>query len=315
MTTWAIAGAAFTPDDARAETFKSTNGGRGVTLPPDLKVNALPVAGTSVRIVPGGATLPNRYLGADGGGQSYGTRTAGSTDLPIPETGAAAAVRYIIQRIEDPQYAGQVPANPLTHQYERFEVVASLTNLAYPYVELARIDQPANTATITQAMITDLRKLTRPRSLPMIKPRSFLGEPGWERTLTNATNDGQAFPAASLEFVDIPDWATHVQIRADWLSMLYPPGTGYGQNWIEFGPYLRENTHSYSTTRFSWDAATNADPYRVDWTAADEVPIPAAIRGTNQPFIFKGRVSGSSGLAKATNRSGTLLDLLFIEKI
>lgn len=312
MTTWAVAGAAFTPDDARAETFKSTSGARGVTLPGDLKVTALPVPGASVRIAPGGATLPNRYLGASGGGQSYGTRQAASEDLAIPATGSGAgATRYVIQRITDPQYEGQVPVNPTTHRYDTFAVVDSITNLTYPFVELARIDQPANTATITQAMITDLRKLANPRELTVVKPRPTLAAP---LTLDAMEADGEPFPGI-LEWMDIPEWATHAQISADWISVFYPAGTGHGEHWVEFGPYLRLNTHTYSTARTAWDAATNADPYRVNWRTVDEVPVAAGIRGTNQPFFLKGRVLGGAGYATMGTASGTFLQVRFVERI
>jgi len=316
MTTWAIAGAAFTPDDARAETFKSTHGARGVTLPGDLKVTALPVPGNQVRVAPGSATLPNRYLGPDGGGQSYGTRQAATEDLTIPATGSGGgAVRYIIQRITDPQYEGQVPADPVTHRYDTFEVVPSIDGLPYPFVELAKIDQPANTATITQAMITDLRKLTAPRELTVLRPRpSFTEDPLWSLVLDATAAEGEPWPA-TIEYMDVPEWATHVQISADWISVFYPAGTGWGEHWVEFGPETTPGTHDYSTSRNGWDAASNADTTRANWRTVDEQPVPVAIRGTRQAFRYKARSKGGAATARLDYRSGAVMQARFIERI
>ena len=205
MGVWAVEGGAATPEDARAALYKATGGNRGVSLPGDLLVRALPVPGTSVRVNPGGASLPSRYPG--GAGESYGTLLKATEDVPVPATGSASgAVRYLIQRITDPQFEGQPPADPVNHRYDSFVWVESLDNLTYPYVELARLDQPASTATITQGMITDLRRLATPRSQQYV----VMGAP--TPNVDQVSSTGAVWPTGYAPMVYVPEWATHVSI-------------------------------------------------------------------------------------------------------
>lgn len=316
-------GAEHSPEVVRQALYDSTGGAEGVSGITDFKVQATQTASSQIRVSAGGALLRNRYAG--GQGQSYSVRNISETLQSITSTSSGGSrTDLIVARVLDPQYEGQPPADPKTFQYTRLAVITGVSptirsarelNLGYPAVALARVTLPPSTATVQNSHITDLRQLARPRRETVIRAHSFLDVADWNVVLDEATNDGEAFPGWATQTTEIPEWATHVQIRADWLSVMYPPGTGYGQNWVEFGPYLRTNTHTYSTTRFTWDASSNGDPYRTNWTAADEVAIPANIRGTVQPFILKGRVLGGAGLARATNRSGYLLELNFIEKI
>lgn len=221
MGVWAVEGGAATPEDARAALYKATGGNRGVSLPGDLLVRALPVPGTSIRINPGGATLPSRYPG--GAGESYGTLMKVTEDLPVPATGSGAgAVRYVIQRVTDPQFEGQPPADPITHRYDSFAIVDSLDNLEYPFVELARIDQPASTATITNAMITDLRRLAQPRSVSYVK----LGAP--LPNVDQVGSTGAVWPTGYAPMVYVPEWATHVSIVATLASIGHLNGNTEG---------------------------------------------------------------------------------------
>lgn len=313
MSTWAVAGAAFTPEDARAVAHNATSGARGVAGPADLKVTALPVAGPFVRIAPGGATLPSLYPGA--AGQSYTTRQAAAEDLAVPATtSAGAAVRYVIQRITDPQYEGQAPADPVNHRYDTFALVNSLAGIAYPYVELARINQPASTTNITQAMITDQRKLAVPREERQI----VLGAPVAGQNLTSAAF--VRFPATDT-LIDIPAWATELfctyTISA---AALHDGGAGSGvEGYFHVGLGGSGSPDANFTMApdifYSFDAPAGGFPNRQVVIVGAKIPVPVNLRGTQGAVrLFGNRTVGAGYLATAAGTQ-TIADLQFYERV
>jgi hypothetical protein len=291
MGVWAVEGGAATPEDARAALHKATAGNRGVALPGDLKVTALPVAGTSVRVAPGGASLPSRYPG--GAGESYGTLMKASEDVPVPATGSGAgAVRYLIQRITDPQFEGQPPADPITHRYDSFVWVDSITNLTYPYVELARLDQPPSTATITNGMLTDIRKLAQPR----MKQDTLMGGPTADQAMT--ASGGAQWPDYRPTIL-VPDWATDVSIVATIASAGYMAGSVNGILAATLGTAGPTQFRSANTI-YDLDIAVN-DGQRQTLIVGGKGKIDQALRGTTQTLgLEASRLAGSGYLITRT---------------
>ncbi|WGH21366.1 minor tail protein [Arthrobacter phage Emotion] len=311
---WFIGGGAeHSPSVARLLGYAATQGATGIIQPKDLIVRALSVPGTAVRIGPGAAVLYNRYPGATS--QSYLVRNDSDTNVEIPATGSGSgATRYIIIRIKDPQYSGQAPADVRVGPYVEAVQVSSISNLAYPFVALAKIVQPASTGTITQAMITDLREVANPREKSFVRPEPIVtGDSGLALSATGA--DGELFPnAGGSQTIDIPEWATRAQIRAEWLGVRLPTSAGWGEYWAEFGPYARPSTREYSTQRFNWDADETSAIYRTNWILHDDVYIPADLRGTSQVFYMKGRIVVDK-VNKPTldAKSGVVLSVRFLE--
>ncbi|WIC90167.1 minor tail protein [Arthrobacter phage VroomVroom] len=311
---WFIGGGAeHSPAVARLLGYAATQGATGIIQPSDLIVRALAVPGTAVRIGPGAATLYNRYPGATS--QSYLVRNISDTNVEIPATGSGSgATRYIIIRVTDPQYGGQVPADVLNGPYVEAVQVSSITNLPYPFVPLAKIVQPASTGTITQAMITDLREVANPREKSIVRPNAIVAsDTGLSLGATGV--DGEVFPnAGGTQTIDIPDWATRVQIRAEWLGVRLPSSAGWGEYWAEFGPYARPSVRQYSTQRFNWDADETSPVYRTNWILHDDVYVPAALRGTSQVFYMKGRiVLDKVNKPTLDAKSGVVLSVRFLE--
>lgn len=205
---WFIGGGAeHSPAIARQLAYAATNGATGINAATDLRVTALPTPGAFVRIMPGGGVMLNRYPG--GGQQSYTVRNPSATDVDVSATGSAGgSTRYVILRVDDPEFGGQAPANVVTGPYVRPVLVSSITNLAYPFVALAKIVQPANTATITQAMITDLREMANPRSpertmyVAPVATNIYLSNTAWVD-----------FPGVT-ENIRVPTWATYAVVTA-----------------------------------------------------------------------------------------------------
>jgi hypothetical protein len=307
---WMIGGSALhSAEVGRQLAFMASSGATGVTLPTDLRVTALPTAGSSVRINPGGGPIANTYPGASG--QSYVVRNPSATDLPVPATGSGGgATRYVIVRIDDPQYGGQVPANPVVGPYVYPTLVSSLTGITYPHMVLARIDQPANTATITQAMITDLREVAVPRSLDIVRANpTIYTDTGL--TLANTTTGGEQFPDNAFQDVKVPTWATRMQVRAEWLAVRYGATNKWGQYWLHYGrPAIG---YEHETQRFSFDSS-NPVIYRTNWILADDRAVPAALRGQTIRFWPQARISGgTTGAVTLDATSGLSFSVRFQE--
>lgn len=321
-TPWLVGGGAtHSPEVVRQSLYDSTSGAEGISSATALQVRAQATPNGTVRVAPGGAVLNNRYPG--GAGQSYSARNSSQTSVPVTATGSAGGrTDAVILRILDPQYAGQPPADPNNFQYTRLEAITapagvkdiSQLNLAYPAILLARITIPANTGTITNAMITDLRNIAQPRALDVWRPRPNVAAD--TELLVAAHADGEYFPNAGGEqWIDIPVWATRVQIRATWMGIRYQAGANFGEMWAEFGPYVRQSTRKYSTQRYMWDTAAVGGVYRTNWIVEDDVYIPADIRGTNQAFIMKARHANAGGahLTSIDSMSGVSLALRFLQ--
>lgn len=162
---WAIGGngVVHSAEIARALAAAVTGSKSGVVRPNDMIVRPKVTPGAAVRAGSGLAVIANSYAGQVG--QSYVVRNSSDEEISIPATTAAARSDLLILRIDDPNYGGSQPPNVATGPYVRFALISNVgstatdvAGLSYPYIPLSRIDIPANTATITAAMIVDVRK-------------------------------------------------------------------------------------------------------------------------------------------------------------
>lgn len=309
---WAIGnGAENSVELARAAAFVGSSGSTGIVDPTDFKVVATPTPGAAVRVSKGTGVIRSTYAGVFG--QSYVVQEQSNTDVPITATGSGAgATKYLYVLISDTQYVGQTPPSVKDGPYNDYAVTTTLpTN--QPYLLLAKIVQPASTATITNAMITDMREVANPKSSDVWRPRPNVASDKEYVTATGA--DGEWFPNNGGEqTIYIPDWATRVQISATWSGVRYDSGkNAYGEMWVEFGPYLRPSTRQYSTQRFMYDTAASANTYRTNWIAEDDKYIPAALRGTDQIFVMKARKTGPDKAASIDGMSGVSLKVRFLQ--
>lgn len=298
---WFIGGGAeHSPAVARMLAYSATNGATGVNAVGDLKVTALPTPGASVRIAPGGACMENRYPG--GGQQSYVVRNASATDVAVSATGSSGgATRYLILRIDDPEFGGAVPANVKTGPYVRAVLVTSITNLAYPFVPLAKITQPANTATITQAMITDLREVANPRSYR----RLFLSPVTAAKDLSASTMTAWPGPTAS---VDIPSWATYANILGQVIGASQSTGPVYGESALRFnGVQGPASPYDINTGSSVMDGA-RAHPLVMKWEGNV-----SAVAGTTKVLDIFARKGGGAGTLRADTNTQVMLDVEFTE--
>lgn len=179
-------GAQHSADVARTMAWYCTGGMEGVATATDLRVLALATPGTRVRVMPGSCCVLNRALGGES--ESYvGKMRVQDDTIEIPASGAGGPrTHLIVARVENPYISGEPwPAAPDVEDgpYIYPRIVPDVPigcrsvhelGLGYSAITLARVAVPASTATITQAMLTDLRTVANPVTGTQPPP----GEPG-----------------------------------------------------------------------------------------------------------------------------------------
>lgn len=229
-TPWFIGGGAVhTPEVARNFASNATGRTHGIIGTPDLKVTQLDVPGTAVKIATGSAVI--RVRNTQAAQQSYDAFAETTSQVDVVATGSGAGRSdLVILRVEDPYIAGstyQSPADPTTATFVRPLIIqgvpAGTTTLAQAgrggdsAIVLARIDLPASTGTVTNAMITDLRTMAMPRQETQT---NFNQNATGPNTLTSTTfTPWPGYEPANI----VPEWATHAQARF-WMSGVYTPG-------------------------------------------------------------------------------------------
>jgi hypothetical protein len=217
---WAVSaqGAEHSPEVLRNMLAISTLRAKGIIGTPDLLVTATPTPSTSVRIAPGAGLV--QMGSTQAAAQSYSFRAGTSTDLPISPTGSAGGRSdLIVARIEDPGVAGTpwtASATPKVGPYVFPRVLSNVppgaTTLADAgragdsAIVLARIDLPANTGTVTDAMIVDLRKMALPRHISESNGNQ-------NSTVDTLTSDSWIVWPPYGPSVEVPEWATHVNLQ------------------------------------------------------------------------------------------------------
>lgn len=302
----------------------ATGGAEGISTVGALKVAAMPTPGAKVRVLPGGGIVLNRY--EQGNGQSYGVRNATQTEVSITATGSGSGrTDLVVIRVLDPQYEGQYPANPEEFDFTRLEVIEGVPagtktfrelNLNYPAIALAKVTLPKSTATVTTAMIEDLREIAQPKRREVLRARPAVAAE--TETLSNTVARGEYFPnAGALQTISIPPWATRAIIEATWIQVREPGGNAFGECWVDFGPFKETGVREYATQRFDWNTADGLDVSRTNWEVADYRYIHPSIRGTDQHFIMMARVAGASTNAARPQidaKSGVKMRVTFLEE-
>jgi hypothetical protein len=309
---WFIGGGAqHSPEVARVLSYAAFRGNEGILGPLDLAVKALTVPGGSVTVDPGVVTILSRATG--GAYQAYSGRLATQDTLAIPATGGSARSDLIVARVEDPYMAGEPwsdPTDPTTGPYiftRRIPGVPNTTKdvaslgLGYSAIALARVDIPASTGTITQAMITDLRKVANPR-----RERDLIAQ-AWGSTNTLTASSYTEWPTGAHWSIAVPTWATQIKILATWAQILTPSTASNpsGGLLIAFG--------SLSSSTVAYDTTSNTGASRSTYVCGDRLAIPWSMRGTTQTLTLKGTRGAGTGAIQADSYSALSVDYEFSE--
>lgn len=318
---WAVGGGALhSPEVARLLAYAATSGSEGVVGIGDCTVRALAVPGASVRVSPGATVIRNR--GTGGAQQNYIARLATEDVVGIASTGSSAGRSdMVIARVEDPYAAGtpwQDPADPTVGPYVFTRVLSNvpasaiasptaarkyLAGTGYSAIPLAGVTLPASTGTVTQAMVKSLREMANPRRQRIIFTRNLSAQ----ETQTFTGDTGEVWPNVSTWTVDVPDWAARVKVVAQWGQVKVPPGNVQGNLWARIA--------SVDTQRVAYDTPGSTQTARSSFIAADDIVVPAAVRGTLQNVYMMARLGNGPDASRLVldNGSAIVLDMEFLE--
>lgn len=207
------------------------DGSEGIINKGDLKVTQLGTPGNGLLIAAGAAVLLNRAQGS-AINESYtavnvGTHTVSSGSMPA--SNALAKEYLVLLTVGDPEYysgshpwlqaSDVTPGQEDTFDYVRPFIYGPVTagatvdslNLAFPCIALARLNIPSSTTTITNAMLTDMRELARPRS----KLATSKIDAGGTNTLIGTggvAGTYERWPNAGILTIKVPTWAVKAKV-------------------------------------------------------------------------------------------------------
>jgi hypothetical protein len=264
-------------------------GAEGVTQGDDLKITQRATPGGGVSVADGSGVVRGRANTFQG---SYSACNIGTADVTIGATGGTGRSDMVILRIEDPEYEGTL--NPVTDQIAYFQVISNVSAAATAIpdgrtgIPLARIDIPASTSTITNAMITDLRKVANPRR----DRRLYTQSPTGDSSLIGSSTTYAYFSTASGWNIAIPDWATTVRVRVDVCPLRYSTADFFGNLRATFGASL-------TLQATGLDDNQGSGVRKIPAICADTLTVPSAYRGTTQ--LLRAQANGNTGNAGRIN--------------
>ncbi|MEU0624971.1 hypothetical protein ABZ329_29440 [Streptomyces rubiginosohelvolus] len=281
-----VNGATHSAEQFRAMVQDLARGAEGITAGTDLKVTQLGTPGTGVQVASGSGVVRGRVDAFQG---SYAIRNQGAATVSIASTGGSPRSDMLIARVEDPQYEGTL--NPEVDDINYFQVISNVSSSATAIpdgrtgIPLARIDIPASTSTITNAMIKDIRKVANPRR----ETRLLTQSPASQSTaITGTAGTYTYFSTAAGWTLAIPSWASIARIRVDIAGMRITTGNLYGAVRANLGA-------SVSLQPTVIDDNQGAVVRRMGTLVADTVTISDAYRGTNQ--LLRAQAAGLAGNA------------------
>lgn len=272
------------------------NGAEGITQGDDLKVVQRSTPGSGVVVGDGSGVIRGRDNVFQG---HYSVCNIGSADVPIAPTGATARSDMLIVRVEDPEYG--YSRDPAKDQIVFPQVISNVSSSATTIpdgrtgIPLARIDIPANTATITSAMITDLRRVANPRRQRVVRTQSPLSMSAG----IGASTTPSYFSTAAGWNIDIPDWATRAIVKIDVSPIRYALGNFWGYLSATMGSSL-------SLQPVTLDDNQGTGVRRIPAIVADTLTLPANYRGTTQLLRVRASAEAASA-ARIYVDSGTTL--------
>lgn len=308
---WFVGGGAkHSPETARLLANAATSDSEGIVAPGDYKVRPLAVPGAGVLISAGSAVLRAApYTG--GRSQSYMTRRAADTQVATTTTGSGAARSdLVIQRIDDPQFSGNlVPTDP-NAIFDPFVIITGVPAgtrrvsdlspaLPYPAIELARIDRPANTSAVGLDSIVDLRRLVQPRESRVLESHQY--NAGQEIGVTTEFLTFTEFQP----MIEVPRWATAFRQVATINGMAqHPTVSSEGQLRVLLGSV------GGAASRFDFDPVRDGMRHTVGTSnGSDNI---TAIAGTTQQIMVQARCD--SGLIAVHPSTHIVIDTQFYER-
>lgn len=333
---WMVDGFRVSGTLGRLQLQSATRKGNGIVEAGDLRLKA----GDSVS---GGAASPVVNIG-DGAcvargrerlwqGSYYGYNIG---DIPITVSPTAGTGRsdLVYARVEDPT----ISSSPWDHTgpddnvwYPVYKTGVANTTKTVPAGEtgipIARIDIPANTVNITQAMIKDLRQMVDARTKTVVLPLQGV----WPGTTGSNIDEYTDFvggktvwspwPHDATFTTDCPDWATSVKVIYAWGQVQFIRGKTTGTN-QEADGNVRVAIGNTATDPMRYMSRAGSPDYnRMSIVGADEIDLPKALRGTTITVEMQGKATANpdgsraqTGGFQCDGGSSVYVELVFEEK-
>ncbi|MFD7639584.1 hypothetical protein ACFV4P_02930 [Kitasatospora sp. NPDC059795] len=280
-----------------------SHGAQGITEGGDLKVAPTSTPGPGVRVGSGSAVI----AGATWGQGSYTQANSGDHVVPIAPTGGTGRTDLLVLRVEDPEFEGN--RDPARDDIGYLHVIpgVSATTTAPPSgmtaIPLARITLPANCATVTAAMITDLRKVANPRRDRSLQ--QIIGFP--YSVLPPASGVWQTnWPPDARVYTDVPIWATRANVVATFTGVRV-----FGETF--FGVRLKWSD-GWLSNEYQVDMDTTTFASRTTVMVADSPYLDPSFRGKKQELRLQaGRYNDAKGNADVDRSTAITFDVEFIE--
>ncbi|MET9776134.1 hypothetical protein ABZ023_18070 [Streptomyces sp. NPDC006367] len=306
-------GAVHSSEVARLLAYAAFGGAEGVVGAGDLRVRALSSPGAEVQVTAGACAIVNRAAGA--AYQAYAGRLPTADRAKVAATGVSARSDLVVARVENPHSYGETwpdPSDPKVGPYIFTRVLSNVPKTTTRVsqvrpgdsaIALARIDLPANTSSVTQAMITDLRSMVSPRRERVL----YTAFPAAGSTLTYSDNKWHNWPGEPARWnIDVPLWATRVKIVTTLAGFRFSRANVYAAMQHVFGGTLGQNT--------TIDDDQGSGTRRSTVVIADNMYVPAAKRGTTQSLYLQTYMSkAETGDLTVDGSTSIIADVEFVE--
>lgn len=306
--------------ELRRNTQRDTGSGSGVVRPGDLKITQMDTPGPGVKVAVGDALIQSRAPGSER--ETYGVPLVtaqiymGDGGAGLPGTGSQVPPEgyrrdFIFLEMLDPGLptsytpkedwpAGQSVklsviqnVGPAARKMADIPALASVTGEG-----LAAIKYLPSTATVTNAMIEDLREVQNPRTRTEVRSMNLTGA---DKKYINKTTPypagGQTWPAQAEDIgidLKIPEWATVVKIESTIYQAWVPAkGSSFGEFWVQMAPSAHPDNRKTQPGR--WDIDELSAQHRTTNGLSDTIRIPPSLRGTTQKFYPRANVLGGNG--------------------
>ncbi|MEU9703102.1 hypothetical protein [Streptomyces sp. NPDC047981] len=277
----------------------------GVTRGTDFKVSQLGTPGGAVQVGSGSGLVRGRVAAFQG---TYSCASTAAVNVSIAPTAGVGRSDMLILRVEDPEYEGTL--DPEVDEVAYFQVISNVSSSATAIpdgrtgIPLARIDIPSSTATITDAMITDIRQIANPRRQRLFLPPQ---SPSSLSALLGSSTSYSYFSTAAGWNVPVPAWASQVIVDVRGSGMRLTTADYFGSFRATFGASL-------TVQPVVIDDNQGTGTRRIPTECGDTLTIPDAYRGTTQ--LLRPQAAGAAGNAGriSVDSSTTLFaDIEFIE--
>lgn len=212
----------------------------------------LSTPGSSIQLLPGGMSITNRTPGIVS--QSYLGLATSAIIIPLNPTTGTSRTDIVMIRVEDPYVSGNpwsLPSDladgPYIVPHVEYGVSSSIQTIGslgfnWSAIPICRITRPSSTATILNSHITDLRVLVNPMN--GISPAAnAYGErieltnivagsgtiAGTTNKLTPSTSSFIDWPAEANWTVQVPTWATYLELDIEIHGALVDTGSFWGE--------------------------------------------------------------------------------------